>query len=99
MHVDGLLPVHRIEELEGGLPRANVGPSDHIGIMVRSLTTRWCSSSDRLSPSVLACQSDSKLIPHRPSWSGRRALHCTIDNDHPRARPIFCATQLPKRAL
>lgn len=47
MHVDGLLPVHRIEELEGGLPRANVGPSDHIGIMVRVLSATWwdqCSS-------------------------------------------------------
>ena len=37
VHVDGLLPMHRIEELEGGLPRANVGPSDHMGIMVRAL--------------------------------------------------------------
>ena len=37
VHVDGLLPIHRIEELEGGLPRANVGPSDHMGLMVRAL--------------------------------------------------------------
>ena len=65
MHVDGLLPIHRIEELEGGLPRANVGPSDHMGLMVRALPLASCASRSTASRDPELCASISKADVHQ----------------------------------